>query len=203
MPAPESAPRAGLPKSALDGGPRVYLRRPLPSDAPILTAAVTSSTRLHGKWVQAPATAARYAAYLRRFAGRKSRLATKASHVGLLVCRRDNGAPVGVFNFSDIVHGGFQSAYLGYYALAPHAGRGYMSEGFALALSFAFRTLKLHRVEVNVQPGNARSIALVRRAGLTREGFSRRYIKIAGRWRDHERWAMLVEDWRSRRVAPR
>ncbi len=179
----------------------MYIRRPTPSDSPALTAAVASSASLHGKWVQAPATATRYTAYLRRFAGRKSRLLAKASHIGLLACRRGDGAAVGVFNFSDIVRGGFQSAYLGYYALAPHAGRGYMSEGLALALEFAFRTLKLHRVEVNVQPGNARSIALVRRAGLTREGFSRRYIKIAGRWRDHERWAMLVEDWRRRRTA--
>ena len=40
---------------------------------------------------------------------------------------------------------------------------------------------------------------LVRGAGLTREGFSRRYVKIAGRWRDHERWALLAEDWRESR----
>jgi ribosomal-protein-alanine N-acetyltransferase len=36
----------------------------------------------------------------------------------------------------------------------------------------------------------------VRRGGFTREGYSRRYVKIAGRWRDHERWALLMEDWR-------
>ena len=66
----------------------------------------------------------------------------------------------------------------------------------ALALDFAFGTLKLHRVEVNIQPVNARSLALVERTGFAREGFSRRYVKIGGRWRDHVRCALLAEDWR-------
>lgn len=128
---------------------------------------------------------------------------TTATHLGLLACRNDDGAPAGVFNFSEIAHGAFQSAYLGYYALEPYAGQGYMAEGLALAIEVAFRKLRLHRIEVNVQPANARSTALVRGASFTREGFSRRYMKIAGRWRDHERWAMLVEDWRALRKSNR
>ena len=122
-----------------------------------------------------------------------------ATHVGLLVCRSGDDAIVGVFNIGEIVRGLFQSAYIGYYAFAPHAGVGYMSEGLELALVFAFRVLKLHRVEANVQPTNRRSLALVRRAGFGREGFSRRYVRIAGRWRDHVRLALLVEDWRERK----
>src|SRR6185369_3506409 len=122
-----------------------------------------------------------------------------ATHAGVLVRRADDDALVGVFNFSGIVRGSFDSAYLGYYAFAPHNGSGHMVEGLALALDFAFRTLKLHRVEVNVQPRNARSHALVAGAGFVREGFSRRYLRIAGRWRDHVRYAMLVEDWRARK----
>ena len=59
----------------------------------------------------------------------------------------------------------------------------------------AFGRLGLHRVEANIQPGNTPSLRLVRRAGFTREGFSRRYLKIGGRWRDHERWALLRESW--------
>jgi [ribosomal protein S5]-alanine N-acetyltransferase len=187
------------PKSALVAGGRVYLRRLRSRDAKMFIEAVAASRRLHGRWVQAPTTAARFAAYFKRFGGPRSRRVKTATHVGLLACRREDDAPVGVFNFSDIVHGGFQCAYLGYYALAPNAGQGYMSEGLGLALEVGFRTLRLHRVEVNIQPANARSAALVRRAGFTREGFSRRYMKLAGRWCDHERWALLVEDWKAQR----
>jgi ribosomal-protein-alanine N-acetyltransferase len=109
------------------------------------------------------------------------------------------GELAGVINLSEIVRGAFRSAYLGYYAFVPHAGRGYMTEGLALALRWIFGTLRLHRVEANIQPGNAASRALVRRLGFRREGFSPRYLKIAGRWRDHERWALVAEDWRRHR----
>jgi ribosomal-protein-alanine N-acetyltransferase len=178
---------------------RVYLRPPRASDRQAFLAAVAASRQLHRGWVLPPATAAGFATYLARFAGPQSRNPARATNVGCLVCRADDDSPVGVYNLSEIVRGSFHSAYLGYYALAPHAAAGYMGEGLALLLAVAYRGLKLHRVEANIQPSNAPSIALVRRAGFTREGFSRRYVKIGGRWRDHERWAMLAEDWRARR----
>ena len=59
-----------------------------------------------------------------------------------------------------------------------------MTEGMTLLLGYAFRTLKLHRLEANIQPKNVASIALARRCR-----------KVGGRWRDHERWAITREDW--------
>ena len=187
------------PRKALIVGERVYLCRPQLKDAAAFISGVKASRRLHGHWVQAPASRAAFAMYVRRFAGQQSRNAASAMHVGLVVCRREDDTLVGVFNFSEIIRSALQSAFLGYYALAPHAGAGYMSEGLSLAIRIAFGPLRLHRIEVNIQPGNNRSSSLVRRAGFKREGYSRRYAKIAGRWRDHVRWALLAEDWRARR----
>ncbi len=74
-----------------------------------------------------------------------------------------------------------------------------MREGLELVLGRAFTELGLHRLEANIQPGNHASIALVERCGFVREGFSERYLKVGGRWRDHERWAIRVEQWRAAR----
>ena len=83
-----------------------------------------------------------------------------------------------------------------YAGVAGHEGRGLMSEAMQLVLREAFGPLRLHRVEATIQPGNLPSIALARRNGFRLEGFSPRYLKINGRWRDHERWAINAEQWR-------
>src|SRR3712207_9334314 len=74
-----------------------------------------------------------------------------------------------------------------------------MRESLELVLDYAFGTLALHRLEANIQPGNAASIALARGAGFRLEGFSPRYLLIGGQWRDHERYAITAEEWRRRR----
>lgn len=192
------ARRAALPSGVIRRGPTVHLRHPQRADAVAFVAAARASRKLHGRWVRAPETVAMFHAYVARF-GADTAAAPPQRDLGLLVCRNADDALVGVFNFGDVARGALQSAYLGYFALAPHAGVGHMSEGIELVLDFAFRTLKLHRVEVNVQPDNQRSLALAKRAGFTREGYSPRYLKIAGRWCDHVRCALLIDDWRSRR----
>jgi len=173
-------------------GERVYLRAPRRSDAALFLAATHDSRRLHASWVAAPQTPEAFGAYVARFGRRR---AASPSHVGWLAVHRGDESLVGVFNLSEIVRGAFQSAYLGYYGFRAHAGRGLMKESLGLALDAAYGAVGLHRVEVNVQPTNVRSIGLVEAMGFTEEGFSRRYLRIAGRWRDHRRFAMLAEDW--------
>jgi ribosomal-protein-alanine N-acetyltransferase len=155
-----------------------------PGDEAGFVAAVRASRRLHGSWVTPPDTPARFEALLARMDGK--------SNLGLVSRRRDSGALVGFIEITNIVRGSFCSAYLGYYAFAGHEGQGLMRESMKLAVRKAFTAMKLHRLEANIQPENRASIALVEACGFSREGYSPRYLKIRGRWRDHERWAILA-----------
>jgi ribosomal-protein-alanine N-acetyltransferase len=164
---------------------RVVIEPPRAEDQEAFLVAVRRSRRLHHPWVQPPATAAKFGELL----GERERFVT------FLIWTRAEGGLVGVCNISEIVRGSFLSGYLGYYGFEPYAGSGLMSEGLSKVIEHAFRRLKLHRLEANIQPGNARSKRFAKRLGFRREGFSPRYLKINGRWRDHERWALLAEDW--------
>jgi ribosomal-protein-alanine N-acetyltransferase len=173
---------------------RVFLRSPSRPDRDEFISLMRASRAFHSPWATAPTDDERFAAYLAD--------ARRADFEAMLLCRDEDGAIVGFFNLSQIVRRGFQSAYLGYAVGKPFAGQGYMREGIQLVLRYAFLTLRLHRVEANIQPTNTNSIALARGAGFRREGFSPRYLKIGGRWRDHERWAILAEEWRERNGNP-
>jgi [ribosomal protein S5]-alanine N-acetyltransferase len=171
-------------------GRRVHIRPIRPADEAEFLRRVRASRSLHRPWSYPPATAHAY----RELVGEG-----RANDARIVVCRNDDGAIVGYFGLGQIVYGSFRNAHLGYYALEPFAGQGFMREGLELVLRYAFGDLRLHRVQASIQPGNARSIALVRGAGFRKEGLALRYLKIGGLWRDHERWAITVEDRRERR----
>jgi len=172
---------------ALEVGERVYLREPSNRDEAEVIARNAASRRLHRGWVTPPTDAQAYVEWMAR--------CRQPNVQCFLVCRLEDGAIAGVYTLSQIVRRLFQSAYMGYYAERPFDEQGYMTEGLQLVLRHTFSSMKLHRVEANIQPENIASIALVKRAGFRLEGFSPRYLKIGGRWRDHQRWAMTIDDW--------
>jgi len=167
-----------------DGG-RVRLRRLAAGDEDEFVALARASVSLHHPWYSMPATPEEFRAYLGRF--------SQPTAEGFLVCLRDGGAMAGLFTIDSIVRGRFQSASLSYAAFAPAAGQGYMSEGLALVVRYAFTELRLHRLEASIQPANQASLRLVQRQGFRKEGYSPDMLFIDGSWRDHERWAITRE----------
>ncbi|MFF7308051.1 GNAT family N-acetyltransferase [Streptomyces sp. NPDC008137] len=173
-------------------GPRVGIRHFTYGDGAEFTARARESKDLHRPWLFPPESAQAYTAYA-------GRLIEDPSKAGFLVCEKGDvrergaGAIAGFININNIVEGGFQSGALGYGAFAHAAGRGLMREGLDLVVRYAFGPMRLHRLEINVQPGNAASIALARGCGFRLEGFSPKMLFVDGAWRDHERWAITAE----------
>lgn len=158
----------------------LYLRKPIKEDLEEIKALYRKSSSLHLPWSYPPKD---YMAYLSG-SGR------------YFLCREEEGVIVGAFNISGVVRGNFQSAFLGYEVFSPHDGKGFMKIGMRLLIDEAFGSLNLHRLEANIQAENKVSIKLVSGAGFVKEGFSRKYLNIGGQgWRDHERWALLNENW--------
>ena len=165
---------------------RVRLRVLDRADREEFLALARESRELHRPWTYPPERADQFDDLFAR--------SRRDDFVCLLAIALDGGEIAGVFTISQIVRGAFQSAYLGYYANARYAGQGMMREAMEQVLDHAFGPLTLHRLEANIQPGNGPSIALARGAGFRLEGFSPRYLLIGGQWRDHERYAITVDE---------
>jgi ribosomal-protein-alanine N-acetyltransferase len=168
-------------------GRRVFLSKPDTGCETEIQDATRRSESLHHPWVFPPKNHEEYESYLERTRSGRT--------IGLLVRRNADHCLAGVINVSEPVMGVFRSAYLGFYALACFEMKGYMTEGMSLVLDYAFEELGFHRLEANIQPANVASSMLVSRLGFRKEGLSPRYLLIDGAWRDHDRWAILSDEW--------
>jgi ribosomal-protein-alanine N-acetyltransferase len=169
---------------------RVALRPLAAADEGEFLRRARASRTLHAAWVTTTTTPAAFRALLARMSLPNSR--------GFVVVRRADQAIAGFIAISEMVMGIFRSGYLGYYAFAGFEQQGLMREALKRVIREAFGPMRLHRLEANIQPANRASIALVKACGFRREGYSPRYLKIRGRWRDHERWALLADAPRRR-----
>jgi ribosomal-protein-alanine N-acetyltransferase len=167
----------------------VTIRPPEPRDEREFVDAMLASRELHEPWAQPPTTAEAFAIYLDRCRAPECE--------GFLICAgAGESAPIAGFaNLSQIFFGNLCSAYLGFSAVRDFAGRGLMSAGLRLVLAEGFGRVGLHRIEANIQPGNERSRRLVERLGFRHEGFSPRYLRIGGEWRDHDHFALLADEF--------
>jgi len=168
---------------------RVTIRGPKPEDCEAFAAAVRRSAEQISPWnpvdpAALPVLLRMQGPHLRTF----------------LIEDVATGGLVGICNVANIIMSPLCSAALGYSSYLPFTGTGRMTEGLRLAVDRCFAHpreggLGLHRVEINVNPDNTRSIAMAERLGFRHEGFSPRLLFFNGAWRDHERYALTTEEW--------
>lgn len=170
---------------AIQHDTRTYLEKPRIDHVREFISAMQESRGLHHPWLNAPCSPEAYRRYLKRL--------ERDNEDGFLVRLQGDNAICGVVNLNVITYEALCSAYMSYYAVQQYAEKGYMKEGLQLVIDHAFSKMGLHRLEANIQPGNERSVRLVESLGFECEGYSPRYLRINGKWRDHERWALLSD----------
>ena len=79
------------------------------------------------------------------------------------------------------------------YAMHPdHHGKGIMNEALVKVLDYGFKTLKLHSMEANVNPGNAASIKLLERNNFVREAYYKENYFYNGKFLDTAIYSLLT-----------
>ena len=92
-----------------------------------------------------------------------------------------------------------QQAEIGFTLARGFHGKGLAFEAAASVLDYAFTKLKLHRVIAIADCDNERSIALLHRLGMRREGHFIQNIWFKGKWGSEYLYAILHEEW-SRKI---
>lgn len=178
------------------GGERVTLRAPRSSDY-LEWAALRHESRAflepwEPRWADNELDRAGWRRRLRRY--REDFDAGAA--VAYLIFENRTGRMVGGITMGNIRYGVSQSAQIGYWTGERHAGRGYMQDAVRTLVAHAFGSMRLHRIEAACIPSNARSIRVLEKAGFTREGLLRSYLRINGVWQDHYIYARIAGDAR-------
>jgi len=75
-------------------------------------------------------------------------------------------------------------AEIGYILNRQYWRRGLMRQALEAVIQFGFTSLNLHRIEADVDPGNAGSLALLESVGFKREGYFPERWLIGGEWKD-------------------
>ena len=82
-----------------------------------------------------------------------------------------------------------------YYKLLPeYWGKGYATEVAKNLILAGFEKFQLHKVEAGVATDNERSIRVLEKTGMTREGLRRKILPIRGAWKDNYHFAIVEDD---------
>ncbi len=173
---------------------RVYLRFPVQRDWRNWAALRAESRDFLAPWEPTWAyDALTRGAFRRRLKMYKAEMRQGVTY-SFLIFRRIDDVLLGGITLSNLRRGVAQSATLGYWIGVPHGNQGYMTDSLAAILEFAFSRIGLHRVEAACLPANEASRRLLLRSGFREEGYAREYLRISGRWQDHQLYAILRDN---------
>jgi ribosomal-protein-serine acetyltransferase len=99
---------------------------------------------------------------------------------------------VQLFNFD----AGLGVCELGVWLDPAVQGRGLITTACRYVIDWAISQRGISRVQWGNNPANARSSAVARRLGMTREGVLRSAWQVGGVRKDTEVWSMLANEWR-------
>ncbi len=109
-----------------------------------------------------------------------------------LVILDEHDRAVGTVTLQSIIRGSFQSCSIGYWVAQSAQGRGLATAAVREATHLAFHGLRLHRVQAETLPHNARSQRVLERLGFARYGMAKAYLNIDGRWQDNVLYQLLT-----------
>ena len=85
---------------------------------------------------------------------------------------------------------------VGYALGRSYWGNGYMHEAMHALVDHAFRAMKMHRLEADIDPRNEASAKSLARLGFTREGLLRERWIVGGEISDSALYGLLASEWR-------
>jgi len=85
---------------------------------------------------------------------------------------------------------------IGFTLAEEYQGKGYASEAVRALLSYAFNSLGKHKVIAFTDVRNEKSIRLLERVGMRREGHLLENYMSKGQWVDEYQYSLLQSEWR-------
>lgn len=129
-------------------------------------------------------------AFMKRVAFYETQI-NKGRGVYFLIKRKDDNKIVGGVSLRYIVGGNEQSCVIGYWCAVPYLRNGYVYEAVSATIDFVFKELKLNRIQASCMKNNQPSLNLLKKLGFEYEGTAKEYLKICGKWTDHEIFALV------------
>jgi len=181
--------RSGLPALV---GERLTLRELRVSDAPTLYSELTMPAVKRFIWAPPPSVAA-----FGRFIewSHEERATGKYICYGVVPSREEHA--FGVFELRQL-QPGFLRGEFGFVITPRLWEERLFVEAARLLLDFAFRTVKVHRIEARATVDNDQGNAALQRLGAQREGMLKEAFWRDDHFVDQYLWAILESDWKAR-----